>query len=215
MNESTPEKTFKRSFKNEDALFREKLLQEQVDNLSATVNKLLEPTNIDKASTAHCSSNLRPYQSFNVNTPYREKIFFSTPRAPPQPRYDRQTMSQNTTQLCYCYSKFGERAQWCQAPCSLVNTFNAEYHGFFESARARSGSFKPYVGTVDTTGDRSFFNSVDTTGLIFVRDPETHIHFLVDTGSKLSILPCNRSDNDLSFSRWLYTANGTRTYTSV
>ena len=117
-------------------------------------------------------------------------------------------MSQNTTQLCYYHSKFAQR---CQAPCSWVNTSNAQYYGFRESARARSGSFKSYVGAVDTTGDQSFFNSVDTTGLIFVRDPETRINFLVDTGSKLSILPCNRSDNDPSFSKWLYTADGTRT----
>ena len=52
MNESTLGKAFERSFKNEHVLSREKLLQEQVDNLSATVNKLLEATNIDKASTA-------------------------------------------------------------------------------------------------------------------------------------------------------------------
>ena len=96
-------------------------------------------------------------------------------------------------------------------PLFWVISSNAQYHGFRESARVRSGSFKPYVGTIDTTGDQPFFNSVDTTGLIFVRDPETHINFLVDTGSKLSILPCNRSDNDHSFSRWLYTADGTRT----
>ena len=34
--------------------------------------------------------------------------------------------------------------------------------------------------------------------------------FLVDTGSRPSILPCNRPDDDPRFSRWLCTADGTR-----
>ena len=45
-------------------------------------------------------------------------------------------------------------------------------------------------------------------GLYFVKDPETHLKFLIDTGNKRSFLPCWRSDGHPTTTGYLKAANG-------
>ena len=45
-------------------------------------------------------------------------------------------------------------------------------------------------------------------GLFFVKDPETHLKFLIDTGSKRSVLPCWRPDGHPTTTGYLRAANG-------
>ena len=45
-------------------------------------------------------------------------------------------------------------------------------------------------------------------GLFFVKNPETHLKFLIDTGSKRSVLPCWRPDGHPTTTGYLKAANG-------
>ena len=45
-------------------------------------------------------------------------------------------------------------------------------------------------------------------GLFFVKDPETHLEFLIDAGSKRSVLPCWLPDGHLTTTGYLKAANG-------
>ena len=193
-------------------------VQEQLSNLSTSVSQLVEATNVSKVHNPY-SMDQGQYQSVHLGryAPGQERVFSSTPRSHPggPTSFGHQTgrgfERPSNTSLCYYHSRFGERAYQCRDPCSWGKAHNNQTRAFNNGNRSESKGTRSYVGTLNAPHDNEpVFSDIDITGLIFVRDPETNVKFLVDTGSRLSILPCNRPDNDPRFSRWLCTADGTR-----
>ena len=193
-------------------------VQEQLSNLSTSVSQLVEATNASKVHDPY-SMDQGQYQSVHLGryAPGQERVFSSTPRSHPSgpTSFGHQTgrgfEQPSNTSLFYYHSRFGERAYQYRDPCSWGKAHNNQTRAFNIGNRSESKGTRSYVVTLNAAHDiEPVFSDIDITGLIFVRDPETNVKFLVDTGSRLSILPCNRPDDDPRFSRWLCTADGTR-----
>ena len=65
-----------------------------------------------------------------------------------------------------------------------------------------------FMGSLNThKNDGNKHESLDK-GLFFVKDPETHLKFLIDTGSQRSVLLCWRPDGHPTTTRYSKAANG-------
>ena len=90
--------------------------------------------------------------------------------------------------LCFYHSRFGASARSCRQPCN----WRGSRRSLFRNPRD-----KP-VGLINAN-----------LGVWMVKDPNTSVNFMVDTGSAISLLPCSRSAGDKRFTGHMTAANGT------
>ena len=94
--------------------------------------------------------------------------------------------------ICYIHRKYGDQARYCAGNCNwrVINR------------NAFRNPNSPHINII--TGE---------THPWFVRDPNTNIAFIIDTGSRDSIIPCQRSADDPRTSGYLSAANGSQIVT--
>ena len=90
--------------------------------------------------------------------------------------------------LCFYHARFGASARSCRQPCN----WRGSRRSLFRNPRD-----KP-VGLIDAN-----------LGVWMVKDPNTSVNFMVDTGSAVSLLPCSRSAGDKRLTGHMTAANGT------
>ena len=77
--------------------------------------------------------------------------------------------------LCFYHARFGASARSCRQPCNWRGSRRSLF---------RNPTDKP-VGLINAN-----------LGVWMVKDPNTSVNFMVDTGSAVSLLPCSRSAGD-------------------
>ena len=183
---------------NNSAALSESAIGSLLSNLTTAVNKLSE------RDSRNITCSYIPSSSGNVQNSGRDQRrvpYTSTPRFPRTggrpPLNDIRTTSHDISNpdLCYYHSRFGEQAFKCCPPCS----WKPKPENSNEPGRQIS-----FSGTIRGGPDELM------PGLIFVKDPETHIRFLIDTGSEFSLLPCARPFDHPSRTKWLHAANDTK-----
>ena len=174
----------------------ESALERQVTQLASAVDKLhtsvasLQPTKQTAMPYKHpapTNNNRRPFSNsrpsdFSNTSP----LYNASPvNAPP-----RDSDYPPNHPFCFYHWKFGPRARQCVDNCSWGPT---------RRSPVRNPRGLP-VGMVDN----NFFGWQ-------IRDPCTHIVFMIDTGSTLSLLPSGRRQyHDTRFSGFLNAANGSK-----
>ena len=188
--------------------FSDKLaeLSVRVERLNATVSNLFR--------SHPASHNNFPPQHFL--TPKRDREFFRGPRnfrnsfqnnfqgpaahATYSKTHDRNQTSKDASlrsenefdkrnsDLCFYHARFGASASSCRQPCN----WRGSRRSLFRNPRD-----KP-VGLINAN-----------LGVWMVKDPNTLVNFMVDTGSAVSLLPCSRSAGDKRLTGHMTAANGT------
>ena len=177
-----------------------------VERLNATVSNL---------SRSHPASH-NNFSPQHFSTPKRDGGFFSGPRnfrnssqnnllGPAAHATYSKTHNRNQTSkdvslrsenefnkpnsdLCFYHARFGASARSCMQPCN----WRGSRRSLFQNPRD-----KP-VGLINAN-----------LGVWMVKDPNTSVNFMVDTGSAVSLLPCFRSAGDKRLTGHMTAANGT------
>ena len=174
----------------------ESALERQVTQLASAVDKLntsvasLQPTKQTAMPYKHpapTNNNRRPFSNSRPSDfSNTSRLYNASPvNAPP-----RDSDYPPNHPFCFYHWKFGPRARQCVGNCSWGPTRRSP-------VRNPRG---PPVGMIDD----NFFGWQ-------VRDPCSHIVFMIDTGSTLSLLPSGRRQyHDIRFSGFLNAANGSK-----
>ena len=107
----------------------------------------------------------------------------------------------NSSNFCFYHFNFGERARNCVQPfawnavsVSTSRTYAPRYSGN-DSSGINSTSCELPLGKAK---------------LLFINDPLSQVNFMIDSGSQVSLLPCQRALNHSSVTGVLRSANGSR-----
>ena len=96
--------------------------------------------------------------------------------------------NKRNSDLCFYHARFGASARSCRQPCN----WRGSRRSLFRNPRD-----KP-VGLIKAN-----------LGVWMVKDPNTSVNFMVDTGRAVSLLPCSRSAGDNRLTGHMTAANGT------
>ena len=96
--------------------------------------------------------------------------------------------NKRNSDLCFYHARFGASARSCRQPCN----WRGSRRSLFRNPRD-----KP-VGLINAN-----------LGVWMVKDPNTSVNFMVDTGRAVSLLPCSRSAGDNRLTGHMTAANGT------
>jgi len=179
---------------NQDALSAEtSSLQDKVNELTVAVNEIRSSCSTDQRSSARQFGFNANQNGLQTSRRYGSP-FTSTPRY-----YSQSRPSFNPI------NKFHpvETHKLGKSPRSVTPGPPRVY-------RERNKTSRPgFLGSLNFT-QTSVPQRPLTQGLMFIKDPETHVRFLIDTGSKMSVLPCWRPDNHPSITGFMVAANGSK-----
>ena len=177
-----------------------------VERLNATVSNLSrsQPASHNNFSPQHFSTPKRDGEFFRGPRNFRNssQTNFQGPAAHATylKTHDRNQTSKDVffrsanefnkpnSDLCFYHARFGASARSCRQPCN----WRGSRRSLFRNPRD-----KP-VGLINAN-----------LGVWMVKDPNTSVNFMVDTGSAVSLLPCSRFAGDSRLTGYMTAANGT------
>ena len=177
-----------------------KLLVEKVDRLAESFDLFLQQCPAPQTVTLQTNSFATPMASTNQNSNF-QRPSFSRPRFSSSPyRGPRRGRFSPTPRpplgdLCFYHLRFGGDAFHCISPCAWrgpVAHRPANTDATLPKKRVAHPGF--VVGGLDAIDRKAL-----RTGMLIVRNPKTHIEFMVDSGSRRSVIPCHTNECN-----WIY-----------
>ena len=111
--------------------------------------------------------------------------------------------------LCFYHSRFGSDAIHCISPCAWKGPL-ARPPGNTNATLPKKRVAHPgfVVGGLQAINRKAL-----KTGMLIVRDPKTHIEFMVDSGSRRSVIPCHGPATHPSVTAFMSCINGSEVLT--
>ena len=160
-------------------------------SISFLSNTIQAPTPIH-TSTPNWPRTLPPRRQspLRLTFPHRDNITQRTaPSIRSRPATSPHPPTHNDPAICFYHQRFGDKALKCQGNCAW-------------QGRRRSTVRSPRAFTINSiTASKEGWN---------VRDPNTAIVFVIDSGSPHSLFPCTRPTSDHRYYGELTTANGSK-----